>query len=567
MLEKLRKTMPTLRFTLLVIVLLCWLLPTVTLGVYMGGRVFGSLQAKTETALKTGAEYAQSSAVRNIENIATLARDAVYDGTLGTAVHNFESGNTPYEDYYLLVRDYLDRKFSREQSCTFALFFRVKDIDRAIYTSQGYSSAVLFTQNTLKRTLALCDTLDTRARFISSGDGTYLVRNLHNTHMERFGILVLGLNIDRILEPILTNAATWRSGCAIRLDDITTGSFIGDEAQAGLAEVGDMLCFTQHVTIGDSLLTHQMQANRHDVYREMDEFKLLMAWLFILFVPICLAIMLFVNRRIVRPIAMLASASDRIRSGELGVVVPMRGIDELGQLGTAFSEMSLRLKELIDRSYKEQIALRDARIQALQSRINPHFINNALEAINWQARLSGSQNVSEMVETLSVLLNASLDRSEQHLVPLREELGIVDAYFYFVGLQFGQRLTVQRNVDEALLSTPLPRLVVQTLIENAVEHGIAPAGGGQIGLAVLRQGEQMVIQVSNSGKPITPQQLTALRTMLDERTPADGHLGVRNVNQRLRLIFGDNAGLTFEVDTQGNTVATIRQPLHPVERR
>ncbi len=567
MLEKLRKTMPTLRFTLLVIVLLCWLLPTVTLGVYMGGRVFGSLQAKTETALKTGAEYAQSSAVRNIENIATLARDAVYDGTLGTAVHNFESGKTPYEDYYLLVRDYLDRKFSREQSCTFALFFRVKDIDRAIYTSQGYSSAVLFTQNTLKRTLALCDTLDTRARFISSGDGTYLVRNLHNTHMERFGILVLGLNIDRILEPILTNAANWRSGCAIRLDDITTGSFIGDEAQAGLAEVGDMLCFTQHVTIGDSLLTHQMQANRHDVYREMDEFKLLMAWLFILFVPICLAIMLFVNRRIVRPIAMLASASDRIRSGELGVVVPMRGIDELGQLGTAFSEMSLRLKELIDRSYKEQIALRDARIQALQSRINPHFINNALEAINWQARLSGSQNVSEMVETLSVLLNASLDRSEQHLVPLREELGIVDAYFYFVGLQFGQRLTVQRNVDEALLSTPLPRLVVQTLIENAVEHGIAPAGGGQIGLAVLRQGEQMVIQVSNSGKPITPQQLTALRTMLDERTPADGHLGVRNVNQRLRLIFGDNAGLTFEVDTQGNTVATIRQPLHPVERR
>ena len=567
MLERLRKNMPTLRFTLLVIVLLCWLLPTVTLGVYMGGRVFGSLQAKTETALKTGAEYAQSSAVRNIENIATLARDAVYDGTLGTAVHNFESGNTPYEDYYLLVRDYLDRKFSREQSCTFALFFRVKDIDRAIYTSQGYSSAVLFTQNTLKRTLALCDTLDTRARFISSGDGTYLVRNLHNTHMERFGILVLGLNIDRILEPILTNAATWRSGCAIRLDDITIGSFIGDEAQAGLAEVGDMLCFTQPVAIGDSLLTYQVQANRHDVYREMDEFKLLMAWLFILFVPICLAIMLFVNRRIVRPIAMLASASDRIRSGELGVVVPMRGTDELGQLGTAFSEMSLRLKELIDRSYKEQIALRDARIQALQSRINPHFINNALEAINWQARLSGSQNVSEMVETLSVLLNASLDRSEQHLVPLREELGIVDAYFYFVGLQFGQRLTVQRNIDEALLSTPLPRLVVQTLIENAVEHGIAPAGGGQIGLAVLRQGEQMVIQVSNSGKPLTPQQLATLRTMLDERTPADGHLGVRNVNQRLRLIFGDNAGLTFDVDAQGNTVATIRQPLHPVERR
>jgi two-component system sensor histidine kinase YesM len=351
------------------------------------------------------------------------------------------------------------------------------------------------------------------------------------------------------------------------LDDIPIGSFIGETQQFGLAEYGDMLCYTRQVRVGDSLLTYQVQADRHEVYREMDEFRLLMAWLFILFVPICVAIMLFVNRRIVRPIAMLASASHRIRSGELGVVVPMRGTDELGQLGTAFSEMSLRLKELIERSYKEQIALRDARIQALQSRINPHFINNALEAINWQARLNGSGNVSEMVETLSVLLNASLDRSEQHLVPLREELSIVDAYCYFVGLQFGARLTVLRNVDEALLATPLPRLVVQTLIENAVEHGIAPAGGGCIQLNVFRHEEQLVIEVLNSGKPLTPDQLHALRAMLDDSRQADGHLGVRNVNQRLKLIFGGSAGLTFDVDTHGNTVATISEPLHPVELR
>jgi signal transduction histidine kinase len=567
MLEKIRRNVPTLRFTLLVIVLLCWLLPTVTLGIYMGARVFASLRDKTETALTTGAQYAQSTAERNIANTATLARDAVYDGTLGAAVQNYEADKIPYEDYYLLTRDYLDRKFSREQNVTFALFFRARDIERPIYTSQGYSSAVLFVQNTLGRALTLCETLDTRARFIASGDGAYLVRNLHNTRMERFGILVLGLNVEALLEPILQNAAAWHSGCAILLDDIPIGSFIGEAQQFGLAEYGDMLCYTRQVRVGDSLLTYQVQADRHGVYREMDEFRLLMAWLFILFVPICVAIMLFVNRRIVRPIAMLASASHRIRSGELGVVVPMRGTDELGQLGTAFSEMSLRLKELIERSYKEQIALRDARIQALQSRINPHFINNALEAINWQARLSGSANVSEMVETLSVLLNASLDRSEQHLVPLREELSIVDAYCYFVGLQFGARLTVLRNVDEALLATPMPRLVVQTLIENAVEHGIAPAVGGCIQLNVFRQEEQLVIEVLNSGKPLTPDQLHALRAMLDDSCPADGHLGVRNVNQRLKLIFGGSAGLTFDVDTHGNTVATIREPLHPMELR
>jgi two-component system sensor histidine kinase YesM len=133
-------------------------------------------------------------------------------------------------------------------------------------------------------------------------------------------------------------------------------------------------------------------------------------------------------------------------------VVPLRGYDVRGHLGVAFWEMSLRLKELIERSYKEEIALRDARIQALQSRINPHFLNNALEAINWQARMDGAGTVGEMVETLSVLLNASLDRSEQRLVPLRQELNIVDAYFYFVRLQFGDRLPIQRFIDPSLLA-------------------------------------------------------------------------------------------------------------------
>ena len=565
MLERIRKNVPTLRFTLLVIVLLCWLLPTATLGLYMGGRVFQSMQGKTEAALQAGAEYALSAAVRNVEAISTIARDAVYDNVLSTAVQNFESGKSPYEDYYMLVRDYLDRKYSREASCTFALFFRTKDVERAIYTSQGYSSAVLFTQNTLQQTLQLAETLDTRSRFIASRDGAYLVRNLYNTRMERFGVLVIGLNVAQVLHPILENASEWQSSCAIQLDDIKIGAFLGDATLDGLTESGDMLCYTQSAMIGDSVLRYQVQADRHDVYREMDEFRTLMAGLFILFVPICIAIMMFVSRRIVRPIAMLSHASDRIRSGELGVVVPMRGTDELGQLGTAFSEMSLRLQELIDKSYKEQIALRDARIQALQSRINPHFINNALEAINWQARLSGEQNISEMVETLSVLLNASLDRSEEHLVPLRKELSIVDAYFYFVGLQFGNRLAVEKNIDDSLLDVPLPRLVVQTLIENAVEHGIAPAGGGRIQLNVFRQAEQLVIEVLNNGKPLAHDDLTRMRAMLDDRQPADGHLGVRNVNQRLRLIFGNRAGLSFSLDTHGNTVATIREPLEAHE--
>ena len=139
-------------------------------------------------------------------------------------------------------------------------------------------------------------------------------------------------------------------------------------------------------------------------------------------------------------IALLSEASHQIEAGELGVTVPMHGDDELGTLGKAFSNMSLRLEELIDRTYKEEIALRDARIQAMQSRINPHFINNALETINWQARIEGSETISAMVESLSVLLNAGMSRNDRRILSLREELETARAYFYFVGLRFGERL-------------------------------------------------------------------------------------------------------------------------------
>ena len=134
---------------------------------------------------------------------------------------------------------------------------------------------------------------------------------------------------------------------------------------------------------------------------------------------------------------LLAKASSLIEAGELGVTVPMRGDDELGRLGKAFTSMSLRLEELIKKTYKEEIALRDARIQAMQSRINPHFINNALESINWEARIEGSETISAMVESLSVLLNASMSRNDRRIVTLKEELEVAKAYFYFVGLSYG----------------------------------------------------------------------------------------------------------------------------------
>ena len=247
--------------------------------------------------------------------------------------------------------------------------------------------------------------------------------------------------------------------------------------------------------------------------------------------------------------------------GELGVTVPMHGKDELGQLGVAFSSMSMQIRHLIDTAFKEEIALRDARIEAMQSRINPHFLNNALEMINWQARMDNNEAIAAMVEALSVLLNASMDRGNHRMVPLSQELSIADAYFYFVRLRFGDRLTIFKDVNPTLMHHMLPRMVIQTLLENAIEHGIAPAGGGRIRLNVFSDAAFLHVEVLNNGKQLTREDQERITALLNEEGPGEGHVGIRNVSQRLRLIYRGRARLHISQDNHGDTVATILIPL------
>lgn len=559
--KRIRERAVTIRFTLLLIVLLCWLLPTALLGGYMGSRVFASLQDKTEAALVTGAMQAQTLVLGNIDHVVSLAKAVVYDDEIRAAYQDYAGGRQSYETYYRLARGYLDRKFSREPFCARAFFIPADDPQNLIYTSRDYSDSVRFLQSDLAAALKACETIDTRCHLFSGESGCYLIKNLYDTRLSRYGALALGMNMDTIMAPAFDAAARWNSALALSLDDYKKGTFLSGQNETGLREYGSALCCTLKADAYDYAFRIEVQADKNAVYHEMFSFRRMMLWLMALLIPVCFLIMTFVRRRIVKPIALLSRASERIQNGEWGITVPMHGADELGKLGSAFSTMSLRLKEMIDRSYKEEIALRDARIQSMQSRINPHFLNNALEAINWQARIDKAENVAEMVETLSVLLNAALGRSERHLVPLREELFIADAYFYFARQRFGNKLKISRVVAPEADQAPIPRLTIQTLIENAVEHGIAPMGGGFIGLSALISDGFLVIAVVNSGAKLPECELARINGLLDDAAPSDGHLGVRNVQQRARLLFGPAAKLAFSQDAQGRTVATLKIPL------
>ena len=129
---------------------------------------------------------------------------------------------------------------------------------------------------------------------------------------------------------------------------------------------------------------------------------------------------------------------------------------------------------------EEELDLKDARIMALQSHINPHFMNNTLEIINWEARLAGNDKVSEMISSLGTLLDAALDRKKQPEVPLKEELTYVKAYLFIMKERFGKRLEVTLEIPEELYQEKVPRLILQPVIENAIAHGVQVQGTGKV---------------------------------------------------------------------------------------
>lgn len=566
MLQRLKAALKTLRARFIVIVALCWLLPMMILGIYMSGSFMEALKAKTEQALQSGLVHAEDLVVKEIERVLKKSKDITYDEVIYNNYTAYKNGTLDYESFYAASRSYWQRLFQRERSMPFTAFYFLDEPWRMVYTSASAAMVRTFNENVKPDLLLLGETLDTRSRFASVEGRLYLVRNLYNRKLERFGMAVMEIEPGSLFAPLTDPASIWQGKTDIKLDDFELTSNdtlpqVQEDAPLGLLENKGSITYTGRRASSDYHLSYRVSLDRSLIFGQLDQYYRLLWLLIALFIPSAALIMVLIHRWMTRPLARLAKASRQMAEGELGVTVAIQGPDEIGALGRSFNAMSSRIKQLIDRSYKEELALRDARISALQSRINPHFMNNALEMMNWQARMEGSESVGQMIEALSTLLNAALDRSNQRTVPLRFELEVADAYFYFIRQRFAQRVRIEKNIDSSLLERPVPPMAIQTLIENAVEHGISPAGGGTVRLNVYEKDHLLIIEVRNDGTPLDSQQQEKINTLLTGAEDAqDGHLGLRNVSQRLKLIYHGQASLTVRAAQNGETLACMRIP-------
>lgn len=232
--------------------------------------------------------------------------------------------------------------------------------------------------------------------------------------------------------------------------------------------------------------------------------------------------------------------------------------DEIGVLHKQFDSMVSKIQQLIKQNYVNEILARDARLKALEMQINPHFLYNTLDTLNWRAKAIGEKDMSSMVEALGSLLRVSLSQKGSETT-LRHELEIVHHYITIQKIRFEEQLIYNESIDESLLDIILPQFTIQPLIENAIQYSREGAlDACHVELIAKSHGDLAIIQVINSGSQFEEQILEKLNNQTTK--PQGFGIALLNIHKRLQLIFGTEYGLTLYNRDENHAVAQITIP-------
>lgn len=228
--------------------------------------------------------------------------------------------------------------------------------------------------------------------------------------------------------------------------------------------------------------------------------------------------------------------------------LPEAGDDEIGVLNDTFHQMKIELDKLINKTLRLQISERDAKLKALQSQISPHFLYNALDSINWELVEKEEYEISEILLALSSMLHYSLDQYSSQ-VYLSLEFLQAENYLKIQKNRFVDRFDYALDCPKELEEQLVPRMLLQPIVENAFSHGLEDQEHGMVRIFAERDGNRVRIVVEDSGRGIPAEQLARLRLRLAQKEYAGEqgtHIGLVNVNQRLKYICGDEARLLLE---------------------
>lgn len=297
-----------------------------------------------------------------------------------------------------------------------------------------------------------------------------------------------------------------------------------------------------------------------DVRRLRDSLVMLML------VALCVMVLATVlsSQHISRPVKQILKQMKRVREGDLYARVSVHGNDELSDLSRGFNQMVSDLDTHIQRSYLASIRQKEAELDALKMQIHPHFLYNTLEVIRMSAVDHQDMTTANMTMALVHQLQYVIGERHEYVL-LSTELQMVSEYIDLVKARYGQ-ITLKVNFPSRYAQCEILKMTLQPIVENAVQHGLRPIGGGQLSIDVQGCAESLIITVMDNGRGMDEEQLLKLRRQLNSRElpepKEDGlrSIGTKNVHDRIRLACGEPYGLEIESQIGVGTAVVMRLP-------
>lgn len=269
------------------------------------------------------------------------------------------------------------------------------------------------------------------------------------------------------------------------------------------------------------------------------------------------------SNRLRKPVALLNAQVKKIGNGDFSPNPSIESEDELGEIGRGINKMSARIANLLDKSVEDEREKKNLEIKMLQAQINPHFLYNTLDSIRWIAVIQKNASIVKMVTALSGLLK-NMAKGFNEKVTLRAELDFLGDYITIEKMRYMEMFDVEIDVaEEALYDAQIIKLTLQPLVENAIFSGIEPGGkNGSIRIRIWQQEEKLCISVKDDGVGMTEEKIKDIMNNPQKRKgDTMSGIGLPNVDQRIKLVYGDEYGLRIKSRVGEYTEILVTLPM------
>lgn len=399
------------------------------------------------------------------------------------------------------------------------------------------------------------------------------LRSVKDFLLEPLGILIMRVDFSRLVDQYLSAAydlnlmiyqndkVVYSNFDGFNVDDVRLPKFTSNYGY-DIIKIDNVSYFVTYTTAKYTGFVYLNIIPYENIFRIVTVMKNSVLLSMIVLTLLVIVVSFKLAESLTKPLEQLTSKMKLVQNGAFELVdaegVEESRTDEIGQLQKNFYIMIKKINTLIKEDHAKQIAIKDAQYRALQAQINPHFLYNTLDSINWMAKLNQQHEISRMVEALGYLLRSSISKKE-YMVSVEEELKILDNYITIQRMRYGERLKFEVDVAPDYLDYYIPKLSFQPIVENSINYALENMlETCIIRLGAYTEGEEVKFYIQDNGPGISEELLSRINR--GEVESKGTGIGLKNIDERIKMAFGKKYGIKIESQLGKGTRVTISIP-------